>query len=255
MFMQADLMLIALSPGESGARLALREPVYDYLALMRSGHVAEPSGCGAHFYGFDYVGDRHCGPLVYRCDVGGRFGIKDADRPAGSEEEEPSQIADFRADLGVAAGGIGGCVLSGRVLVPRHPGQVAEHEEQGHQVTVDRSRRLTDRGNGVPRVPTSVLAGLSGRWREAWLVCPALQDGDRSAGFAGGCRRATGHDRGDLRPSGAAEFGQDPADMGVDGPDRASSSKRPLSRSAISSRSSAPARAAASSRASGMPSR
>jgi len=52
-------------------------------------------------------------------------------RPAWGEEKS-SPVFDVAAGLGGVAGCVGGGVLGGGVLIPGHPGQVAEHEERGH---------------------------------------------------------------------------------------------------------------------------
>src|SRR5271165_4519935 len=98
------------------------------------------------------------------------------------------------------------------------------------RVTPGRSRNTrkagtADRGNGVPEVriaawpPTAAwLASLrvGGEPEGGWLL------GGRVARPAGGCgsrgrRHRGGDDRGDLGPAGAAELGQYPADVCVDG--------------------------------------
>ncbi len=87
-------------------------------ALAGAGVAASATTSGAQT---DLVGASR--RLVDRCGVGGRFGLEDADRPAGVGGKESPQLADLAADPAGAAGGISGCTLSGGVLVPRYPGR------------------------------------------------------------------------------------------------------------------------------------
>jgi hypothetical protein len=85
-----------------------------------------PLGCGRQVDGFDHVGGGHAGLFI---DVGGGVGVEDADRTASTGEEESSPVPSLAAGRGEAAGSVGGGTLSGCVLVPGHPGQVAEHQK------------------------------------------------------------------------------------------------------------------------------
>jgi hypothetical protein len=99
-----------------GAGVARRQVIWWAGALGPRGGVL---GRGAQVDGFGYAGGGYSGLLVDRRDLGGRFGLEDADRPAGAGEEESSQVADLATCLTGAAGSIGGGTLGGGVLVPR----------------------------------------------------------------------------------------------------------------------------------------
>jgi hypothetical protein len=88
-----------------------------------------PLRCGRQVDGFDHVGGGHAGLFIGFGDVGGGVGVEDADRTASTGEEESASVPNLAASRGEAAGSVGGGTLSGCVLVPGHPGQVAEYQK------------------------------------------------------------------------------------------------------------------------------